>query len=75
MIQATVICISKARVGTGGAIRVRFEAVDALPNRRWSGNQTLPPELHHDIILNRENARKFDVGEYYTLTIDLPEQQ
>lgn len=71
MIQATVVCIAKVRVGMNGQVRVRFEAVtDALPNRRWSD---APPELHHDIILNREYARKFDVGEAYTLVIDLPE--
>lgn len=71
MTQATVVCISKARVGMSGQVRVRFEAVeDALPNRRWSSSS---PELHLDIILNPEYQRRYEVGEMYTLVIGQPE--
>lgn len=73
MIEALVLCTSKVRTGVNGCVRVRFVAAeDATQNRRWSDGR---PELHHDIILNAENARKFDVSQYYTMTIDLPEQQ
>lgn len=69
--QATVVCISKARVGMDGSVRVRFEALDgALPNRRWSDS---PPELHLDIIMNREYQRRYQVGDTYTIVIADPE--
>ncbi len=71
MIQATVVCTSKVRVGMNGRVRVRFEAEDGpLINKRWSDG---PPELQQEIILNRENARNFDVGECYTVVIGLSE--